>query len=194
MQQISHQAKSEQDTHHTSQGGGVKSFTAGAPNCSDSATSVGCFNWLECVISWQRLLCLSPLVLGGIIHPKWIMLCKWLADLPWIQEERDDNPLRLSPFSLSLPLFTLSCAPRGRIRGFSEGLLRMTSPTQAWAQCKCGYTCLLMKMNYNISIIKRKRRHKWIYWKRGWADTFTTGEANYQTNLSVSVLLSLTTE
>lgn len=24
----------------------------------------GCFNWLQCVISWQQLLCLSPLVFG----------------------------------------------------------------------------------------------------------------------------------
>lgn len=39
------------------------------------------------------------------------MLCKWLADLPRIQEEREDNPLRLS-FALSPFVYTKLCLQR----------------------------------------------------------------------------------
>lgn len=130
--------KKKKNTHITHWSSEGKRLNAGTPKCRDTSALIGCFNWLECIISWQQLLCLSPLVLGGILHFKWIMLCKWLADLPRIQEEREDNPLRLSLSSLFLPLFTLSCASRGRIRGFSEGLLRVMSQTHARAQR--GYT------------------------------------------------------
>lgn len=47
----------------------------------------------------------------GILHFKWMMLCKWLADLAWIQEEREDNPLCLF-FALSPFVYTKLCLQR----------------------------------------------------------------------------------
>lgn len=127
---------------------------AGGKKCSDTKLKrcLG-LDWLL----WQTRAChktatdvaLKSINFGGILHFKWITLCKWVADLPRIQEEREDNPLRRS-FSLhSLPLFTLSCASSGGIRGFSEGLPCDVTNTRAgvmhvWTRTHSLKECLIM--------------------------------------------------
>ena len=115
------------------------------------------------------------------------MLCKWLADLPRIQEERDDNPLRLFLFlTLSPFVYTKLCPQRKDKRVLVRGCcVRCHIHTHTHKNRAHGST----HIQGMIMLVWLKNKE---LWKGDLAGGCTTHETNLPTNLYAQISKQIT--